>query len=227
MPEQWSSPDLRLVAQSAATGTQYLPALGAARAMRYDGSDAIVYASSGEGATSEGEFFEALNWAARERLPVLFVVQNNGYAISVPQKYQTASKIHRIAEGFGLPAYELDGTGTFDEIYRLVPGLIRDIRAGNGPALIEFNVVRLDNHSSSDDQRRYRSESEIQSAVSRDPVLQAERQVLDAGIMTPAGSRTCAPASRRRSTRLRRRQAATRIRRTTTSRSTCSRITCR
>ncbi len=186
MPEQWSSPDLRLVAQSAATGTQYLPALGAARAMRYDGSDAIVYASSGEGATSEGEFFEGLNWAARERLPVLFVVQNNGYAISVPQKYQTASKIHRIAEGFGLPAYELDGTGTFDEIYRLVPGLIRDIRAGNGPALIEFNVVRLDNHSSSDDQRRYRSESEIQSAVLRDPVLQAERQVLDAGIMAPA-----------------------------------------
>ena len=186
MPEQWSCPDLNLVAQSACTGSQYLPAVGAARAMRYDGSDAIVYAASGEGATSEGEFFEALNWATRERLPVLFVVQNNGYAISVPQKYQTASKIHRIAEGFGLPAYELDGTDTYDEMYRLVPGLIRDIRAGKGPALLEFNVVRLDNHSSSDDQRKYRSEAEIESAAARDPVLQAERQVLDAGIMNEA-----------------------------------------
>lgn len=186
MPEQWSCPDLKLVAQSACTGSQYLPAVGAARAMRYDGSDAIVYVASGEGATSEGEFFESLNWATRESLPVLFVVQNNGYAISVPQKYQTASKIHRIAEGFGLPAYELDGTDTYDEMYRLVPGLIRDIRAGKGPALIEFNVVRLDNHSSSDDQRKYRSGAEIESAASRDPVLQAERQVLDAGIMNEA-----------------------------------------
>ncbi len=186
MPEQWSSPELKLVAQSACTGTQYLPALGAARAMRYDGSDAIVYAASGEGATSEGEFFEALNWAAREKLPVLFAVQNNGYAISVPQKYQTASKIHRIAEGFGLPAFELDATSTFDGMYELVPGLIQDIRDGKGPALIEFNVVRLDNHSSSDDQRKYRSQDEIESAAARDPVLQAERQVLDAGIMTEA-----------------------------------------
>ena len=186
MPEQWSCADLKLVAQSACTGTQYLPAVGAARAMQYDGSDAIVYAASGEGATSEGEFLESLNWATRERLPVLFVVQNNGYAISVPQKYQTASKIHKIAEGFGLPAYELDGTGTFDEMYQLVPSLIRDIRAGKGPALIEFNVVRLDNHSSSDDQRKYRSEDEIESAALRDPVVQAERQVLEAGIMTPS-----------------------------------------
>ena len=184
MPEQWSSTDLKLVAQSACTGTQYLPALGAARALKYDGSDAIVYAASGEGATSEGEFFESLNWATREKLPVLFVVQNNGYAISVPQKYQTASKIHRIAEGFGLRAFNLDGTSTFDAMYQLVPGLIQDIRDGQGPALIEFNVVRLDNHSSSDDQRKYREEGEIQEAAARDPVALAEKRVLDAGIMS-------------------------------------------
>ena len=184
MPEQWSSPDLRLVAQSACTGTQYLQALGAARAMRYDGSDAIVYVSSGEGATSEGEFFESLNWAAREKLPVLFVVQNNGYAISVPQKYQTASKIHRIAEGFGLPAFNLDGTSTFDAIYQIVPEVIRDMRDRMGPALLEFNVARLDNHSSSDDQRKYRGHGEIADAATRDPVLLAEQRVLDAGIMS-------------------------------------------
>ena len=184
MPEQWSSPALKLVAQSACTGTQYLPAVGAARAMRYDGSDAIVYASSGEGATSEGEFFEALNWAYRERLPVLFVVQNNGYAISVPQRYQTGSMIHRIAEGFRLPAYHLDGTSGFDSFYELLPEVISDIRSGKGPALIEFEVVRLDHHSSSDDQRKYRPKHELESALARDPLLRAERQLLDAGVLT-------------------------------------------
>ena len=85
MPEQWSSRKLRLVSQTAVTGTQYLNAVGMARAIKMDGSDEIVHVSSGEGATSEGEFFEALNWASREKLPVLFTVQNNGYAISVPQ----------------------------------------------------------------------------------------------------------------------------------------------
>ena len=143
-----------------------------------------MYASSGEGATSEGEFFEALNWAYRERLPVLFVVQNNGYAISVPQRYQTGSMIHRIAEGFRLPAYHLDGTSGFDSFYELLPEVISDIRSGKGPALIEFEVVRLDHHSSSDDQRKYRSKHELESALARDPLLRAERQLLDAGVLT-------------------------------------------
>lgn len=183
MPEQWSSKDLNIVAQSACTGTQYLPALGAAKAMKHDGSDAIVYAASGEGATSEGEFFESLNWATREKLPVLFVVQNNGLAISVPQKYQTSSKVHRIAEGFGLPTYNLDGTW-FEPMYQLLPGVIQDIRDGKGPALIEFNVVRLDNHSSSDDQRKYRTADEIQAAVDKDPILQTEHYLLRNDIMS-------------------------------------------
>ncbi len=184
MAEQWSSRDLKLVAQSACTGTQYLAAVGAARALQYDGSDAIVYVSSGEGATSEGEFFESLNWANREKLPVLFVIQNNGYAISVPQRYQTASNVHRIAEGFGLRSFHLDGTSAFDATYELVPGLIQDLRDGRGPALIEFSVVRLDAHSSSDDQRKYRDQNDIDDAVQRDPVMLTERRILNAGIMT-------------------------------------------
>ncbi len=183
MPEQWSSKELKIVAQSACTGTQYLPAVGMAKALKHDDSDAVVYAASGEGATSQGEFFEALNWAHREKLPVLFVVQNNGYAISVPQKYQTASKVHRIAEGFGLPTFNLDGTW-FEPTYQLLPDILRDIRAGKGPALIEFNVVRLDHHSSSDDQRKYRSEDEIRTAVERDPILQTEQYLLGNEIMS-------------------------------------------
>jgi TPP-dependent pyruvate/acetoin dehydrogenase alpha subunit len=122
MPEHFSSRELNLVSQTACTGSQYLPAVGAAKAMRTEGKDAVVYVESGEGATSEGEFFEALNWAVRESLPVLFVIQNNGYAISVPQRTQTASSVRKIAEGFGIRAVEIDGT-SFEEIYEEVPAL--------------------------------------------------------------------------------------------------------
>src|SRR3989454_8639303 len=160
MPEHFSSRELNLVSQTACTGTQYLPAVGMAKALKKDGSDAIVYVSSGEGATSEGEFFEAVNWATREELPVLFVIQNNGYAISVPQNAQTTSEVHRIAAGFGLPSYHVDGTW-YESIYQTLPPLIQRMREGGGPALIEAEVVRLDSHSSSDDQTKYRSEEEL------------------------------------------------------------------
>ncbi len=174
MPEHFSSRELRLVAQTACTGTQFLPAVGMARAVRQDGGDQIVYVSSGEGATSEGEFFEALNWAARERLPVLFVIQNNGYAISVPQATQTGAEIHRIARGFGMPTFDLDGTW-FEPMYQTLPPIIERMRRGAGPALVEGQVIRLDPHSSSDDQRKYRPEQELQELLPRDPIHQTER----------------------------------------------------
>ncbi|MGH9738798.1 MAG: alpha-ketoacid dehydrogenase subunit alpha/beta [Candidatus Acidiferrales bacterium] len=174
MPEHWSSRELRLVAQTAATGTQFLPAVGLARAVKQDGGDEIVYVSSGEGATSEGEFFEALNWASRERLPVLFVIQNNGYAISVPQPVQTSSEIHRIAQGFGMPTYTVDGTW-FEPMYQMLPPVIERMRQGSGPALIEGQVIRMDSHSSSDDQKKYRSQEELNEMIERDPIHQTER----------------------------------------------------
>lgn len=177
MPEQFSSPGLNLVAQTACTGTQFLPAVGMARALRKNGSDAIVYVSSGEGATSEGEFFEALNWAARERLPVLFVIQNNGYAISVPQATQTASEIHRIASGFGMPTFDIDGTW-FEPMYQTLPTAIRKMREGGGPALVEARVIRMDSHSSSDDQRKYRGEAELAELARQDPIYQTEQYLL-------------------------------------------------
>jgi len=182
MPEQFSSRRLHLVAQTACTGTQYLPAVGMARAVKQDRAESIVYVTSGEGATSEGEFFEALNWAARERLPLLFVVQNNGYAISVPQGVQTASEIHRIAQGFSIPSVTVDGT-SFDSIYRTVPPLIDGIRRDEGPALVEASVIRLDPHSSSDDQRKYRSAAELEALVARDPIATTEQYVLDEGLL--------------------------------------------
>jgi 2-oxoisovalerate dehydrogenase E1 component len=183
MPEHFSSRKLHLVSQTACTGTQYLPAVGMAKALRKDGSDAIVYVSSGEGATSEGEFFEAVNWATREELPVLFLIQNNGYAISVPQNAQTSSEIHRIAAGFGLPSYHVDGTW-YESVYQTLPPLIRRMRAGGGPILVEAEVVRLESHSSSDDQTKYRSEEELKRARERDPIAQTENYLLRNEIMS-------------------------------------------
>jgi len=178
MPEHFSSRALNLVSQTACTGTQFLPAVGMAKALKKDGSDAVVYVSSGEGATSEGEFAEAVNWATREELPVLFLIQNNGYAISVPQNAQTTSQIHRIAAGYGLPSYHVDGT-SFESMYKTMPGIIENMRDGAGPALIEAEVVRLDSHSSSDDQTKYRGEEELKKARERDPVATTERYVLN------------------------------------------------
>ena len=110
-------------------------AVGMARAIKADGRDEIVYVSSGEGATSEGEFFEALNWASREQLPVLFVIQNNGYAISVPQETQTGIHIHEIAPRRSTSAsIEVDGT-RFTEMYTTLKPLVDRMRDGAGPAL--------------------------------------------------------------------------------------------
>src|SRR5438105_5024140 len=185
MPEHFSSRELNLVSQTACTGTQFLPAVGMAKALKKSGSDAVVYVSSGEGATSEGEFAEALNWATREDLPVLFLIQNNGYAISVPQNSQTTSEVHRIAAGFGLPSYHVDGTW-YESIYQTLPPLIQQMREGGGPILVEAEVERLDSHSSSDDQMKYRSEEEMARARERDPIAQTEKYLLKHQIMTPA-----------------------------------------
>jgi 2-oxoisovalerate dehydrogenase E1 component len=184
MPEQFSSRELNLVGQTACTGTQFLPAVGAARALKRDGGAQVVYVSSGEGATSEGEFFEALNWAAREKLPVLFVIQNNGYAISVPQATQTHAEIHRIARGFGMPTFELDGTW-FEPMYQMLPPIIDRMRQGGGPALVEGQVIRMDPHSSSDDQRKYREPEELQEMLVRDPIYQTERYLYRHKLLTP------------------------------------------
>src|SRR4029079_5785370 len=119
MPEHFSSRELNLVSQTACTGTQFLPAVGMAKALKKDGSDAIVYVSSGEGAASEGEFFEAVNWATREELPVLFLIQNTGYAIGVPNRSQKSSEIPRMAAAFGIPSYHIDGTW-YESMYQLL-----------------------------------------------------------------------------------------------------------
>ncbi|MDM7914234.1 MAG: thiamine pyrophosphate-dependent enzyme [Candidatus Eisenbacteria bacterium] len=183
MSEHFSSRRLRVVSQTASTGTQYLPAVGMARAIKADGRDEIVYVSSGEGATSEGEFFEALNWASREQLPVLFVVQNNGFAISVPQEKQTGAHIHEISRSFNIRALDIDGT-RFTHMYSTLKPLVDVMRLGAGPLFVEAHVVRLESHSSSDDHKKYRTEEELAEAARRDPLAHTEAALVKRGILT-------------------------------------------
>ena len=186
MSEHFSSRALRVVSPTACTGTQYLQAVGMAKAVKAERKDEIVYVSSGEGATSEGEFFEALNYAGRDQLPVLFLVQNNGYAISVPQSVQTGSEIHTIAKGFKVRSVEVDGT-QFTKMYQSLKPLVANMRQGAGPLLVEAHVVRIDSHSSSDDQAKYRTEEELEAVRQRDPVAHSSGRVLSWGILDERG----------------------------------------
>jgi 2-oxoisovalerate dehydrogenase E1 component len=185
MPHHFSDKRLHIVSQSSPTGTQFLQAVGIALAAKKEESNEVVYVSSGEGSTSEGEFFEAINWAARESLPVLFFIQDNKYAISVPVEKQTAGgSVFEALKGFaGLQCHQCDGTDFF-ETWQVVQNAVQDIRAGRGPVLIVAHVVRLLPHSSSDDQRKYRSEEDLQSDLKRDPLVCFREMLKEYALMT-------------------------------------------
>lgn len=186
MPQgHYGRPDLHIPTQSSPTGTQYLQAVGVAMGARKDRTDEVVYVSSGEGATSEGEFFEAVNWAAREALPVIFFVQDNRYAISVPVSQQTAGgSVSDVVSGFkGLDRQEVDGAN-FAEVYQVTSKAVARARSGEGPTLIHANVVRLLPHSSSDDQLKYRDKDEVERDKAKDPIPQMTRYLIEAGVLT-------------------------------------------
>ncbi len=136
MSEHFGSTERNILTISSSVGAQFLPAVGTAMALQRDGKDAYVYCSCGDGATSQGDFHEALNWAARAVAPVLFVVQDNGYAISVPVKDQTAGgSAYKLARGYeGLARIKVDGTDFF-QTYSAAKAAIEHIRAGKRPCL--------------------------------------------------------------------------------------------
>jgi len=183
MSEHFSSRELRVVSPTACTGTEFLIAVGMAKAVKRDGRDEVVYVSGGEGSTSEGEFFESLNKAQRDLLPVLFVIQNNGYAISVPQEQQTHSKLFEVARGFGMKSVRVDGT-RFTEMHNTLTPLIRDMRRGAGPLFVEAMVVRIDSHSSSDDQTKYRDPKTMEEARRKDPLSHSELRIREMGLLS-------------------------------------------
>ena len=174
MPSHWGSPRLRIVSQSSPTGTQFLQAVGCAEAGRMldPASDAVVYVSGGDGATSEGEFWESLNAACLGRAPVLFLITDNEYAISVPVEAQTAGgSVSRLAASFpGLRVEEVDGCDPIAS-YAVLEELIAHARSPQGgPALLHAHTTRPYSHSLSDDQSLYRSRSEREAEALRDPI---------------------------------------------------------
>ncbi len=188
MPSHWGHPKLKIVSQSSCVGTQFLHAVGTALAGKYqatlgDGSappdsfqaDEVIYVSGGDGSTSEGEFWEALNNACLHKLPVLFLIEDNGYAISVPVEAQTAGgNVSRLVRNFpGLFVTELDGCN-FLESYARLKDAFSYLRAGQGPALAHAHVIRPYSHSLSDDERLYRSEEERALEANRDPIPKME-----------------------------------------------------
>ncbi|HCV41935.1 MAG TPA: tungsten formylmethanofuran dehydrogenase, partial [Bacteroidetes bacterium] len=184
MPFHYGHKKWRIVSQSSPTGTQYLQAVGTAMGAVKAGKDEIVYVSSGEGATSEGEFHEAVNWAARGRFPVIFLIQNNKYAISVPVQDQVAGEsVYGIVKGYeGLSRYRVDGCD-FKVMFDVAAAAVARARRGDGPSLIEADTVRLLPHSSSDDQRKYRDPKEMEEDLKKDPIPRFETFLASQGIL--------------------------------------------
>lgn len=185
MPGHYGKNSLNVPTQSSPTGTQFLQAVGTAMGCVRDGKNQVVYVSSGEGATSEGEFSEALNWASREKLPVIFCIEDNHYAISVPEWQQTAGgSVYEIVKGYpNLQRYKVDGTD-FIASFAVASEAVARARNGSGPSVIVADVVRLLSHSSSDDDRKYRPKDEIEKDHARDPLLVMENVLIEEKILT-------------------------------------------
>ncbi len=198
MPSHWGHQKLNIVSQSSPTGTQFLQAVGCAEAGYRAGlieelkgrienfqSDEVVYVSSGDGTTSEGEFWEAMNTASNLKLPVLFLIEDNGYAISVPVEVQTAGgDISRLVEGFpDLYLQKCDGTDPVESLETLRRA-VEHCRQRRGPALVHATVIRPYSHSLSDDEKLYRPDEERTSDAERDPVKRFGALLVEQGFVT-------------------------------------------
>ena len=183
MPQHFGCSKYNIVSQSSPTGTQFLQAVGAAFALKRDKSNAVVYVSAGEGTTSQGDYHEALNWASRENAPVVFHIEDNGYAISVPIDDQVSgASVYNISSGYqNLNRYNVDGTD-FLETHLAFKDAVNRARNGKGPSVVVSNVVRLLPHSSSDDHRKYRSKEELDMDMERDPINKFKALCIDNGI---------------------------------------------
>ncbi len=200
MPSHWGHRELNIVSSSSPTGTQFLQAAGAAEAwLRYQQNDAIadrsdritedelVLVTGGEGTTSEGEFWESLNTACNLKLPLLYLIEDNGYAISVPKEVGIAGgSISKLVAGFpNLLILEVDGCdplASYDTMSRAVD----HVRARKGPALVHANVIRPYSHSLSDDEILYRPPAERAEDAARDPIVAFPRQLLERGVANEA-----------------------------------------
>jgi 2-oxoisovalerate dehydrogenase E1 component len=186
MPSHWSSPELHVVAGSSPTGTQFLQAVGCAHASSYlaPRSDEVTLVCTGEGATSEGEFWEAVNAACLENLPLVILIEDNGFAISVPVEKQTpGANVSALLEGFpNLLRLEVDGTD-FMASYGAMTEAVEYCRARKGPAVVHAHVIRPYSHSLSDDERLYKTSAERNAESQRDPIVKFPEWLISEGIL--------------------------------------------
>jgi 2-oxoisovalerate dehydrogenase E1 component len=187
MPSHWSDPAKNIVSGSSATGTQFVQAVGCAEGLRflYPNEDRIVLACSGEGATSEGEFWESINHACLSHAPVIFLIQDNGYAISVPVENQTpGGSISKLVGNFpGLFALEIPDGTDFIACFRAMRTAAAYCREGHGPVLVHAHCTRPYSHSLSDDDRFYKTKREREDEAARDPLVTFSRFLLDEGLI--------------------------------------------
>ncbi len=199
MPSHWGHKDLNIVSSSSPTGTQFLQSVGCAEAwLRCDlikeiadrgeqmHGDEVVYCSAGDGTTSEGEFWEALNTASNLRLPVLFLIEDNGYAISVPVDVQTAGgSISKLVAGFPhMHVSEVDGCDPIAS-YDVLADAIQHCRNRKGPALVHAHVIRPYSHSLSDDEIAYKPLENREAEDARDPIRTFPARLIADGVATP------------------------------------------
>jgi len=186
-PTHFAAPDRGLVSISSIVAAHCTHAVGVAFALVYQGERGrAVLCSMGEGTTSEGEWHEALNFAAIHKLPVVFLIENNGFAISTPQSEQMAVRdVAERAAGYGLPGMICDGTDPIAS-YRTLKVAMDRARTGGGPTLVEGKCYRFLSHSTDDDDRSYRDRETIAAQRADDPVPKFERVLLDAGIIDEA-----------------------------------------
>jgi 2-oxoisovalerate dehydrogenase E1 component alpha subunit len=183
MPGHYGGARYNIMSTSSPVATQVLHAVGIALAAKVRKTDQVVVTALGEGAANQGDFHEGLNFAGIHRLPLVTVVENNGYAISVPMTLQTAVQdVATRAAGYGMPGVIVDGADVL-AAYKAGSEAIRRARSGEGPTLIEAKVTRLTAHSSDDQQTKYRTAEELEREKARDPLPRFRQQLVDAGIL--------------------------------------------
>ncbi len=185
MPDHYSQRNLRIPCQSSCVGSQFLQAVGMAKSAQLRGAAEVVYVSGGDGSTSQGDFHEALNFSCIHNLPIVFVIQDNGWAISVPSKEQTAGgTIVKMARGYeGLAVFDIDGCD-FVETSDALEQAVLKARSGQGPSLVVAKVPRISPHSSSDDPKKYKSEAQVSDEKCRDPLPRLERWLIEQNLIT-------------------------------------------
>lgn len=183
MPGHYGSRSRHIVTASSPVGTQIAQAPGIALAAKIRGEDTVVVTSIGEGGTAQGDFHEGLNWASIYKLGVIFLVQNNHYAISVPMEKEMAVKtVGERAAAYGMAGVTVDGSDAV-EVYLRAKEAVERGRRGEGPTLFEAVVDRLTPHSSDDDDRFYRSREEVQSYRERDPIVVTANRLREMGAL--------------------------------------------